>query len=100
MYGLYGLKHHTVEISGNVTRCRMDKRRRQTREDKATQPLDAGRLSFAMTKAQKFIDNIMPAFHARAILHLYSDFDTAGIRKKGIFTFHAICLIVVWLPTF
>ena len=49
MYGLYGLKHHTVEMS----RCGTDERTnertndKQTREDKATQPLDAGRLSFA-----------------------------------------------------
>ena len=45
MYGLYGLKHHTVEISGGVTR-----RDGRTREDNATQPLDAGRLSFAICK--------------------------------------------------
>ena len=46
MYGLYGLKHHTVEMSRDAT----DGRRR-TREDKATQPLDAGRLSFAIQNA-------------------------------------------------
>ena len=52
MYGLYVLKHHTVEISGDVT---MRDRRTdgqtdgQTREDRATQPLNAGRLSFAIT---------------------------------------------------
>ena len=40
MYGLYGLKHHTVEMLP----CGTDKRR--TREDKATQPLDDGRLSW------------------------------------------------------
>ena len=43
MYGLYGLKHHTVEMLP----CGTDEQ--QTREDKATQPLDAGRLSFAKT---------------------------------------------------
>ena len=42
MYGFYGLKHHTVEMLPCGTYGR-----RQTREDKATQPLDAGRLSFA-----------------------------------------------------
>ena len=42
MYGLYGLKHHTVEMLP----CGTDGRR--TREDKATQPFDAGRLSFAI----------------------------------------------------
>ena len=48
MYGLYVLKHHTVEISGDVTMWdgRTDG---QTREDRATQPLNAGRLSFAIT---------------------------------------------------
>ena len=40
MYGLYGLKYHTVEMLPCGTG-------RRTREDKATQPLDAGRLSFA-----------------------------------------------------
>ena len=46
MYGLYGLNRHTVEISGDVTM----RDGRQTREDRATQPLDAGRLSFAIGK--------------------------------------------------
>ena len=46
MYGLYGLKHHTVEISEDVTR-RVGQTNEQTRKDRATQPLDAGRLSFA-----------------------------------------------------
>ena len=49
MYGLYGLKHHTVEISGDVTDAGRTNERRQTREDNATQPLDAGRLSFAIS---------------------------------------------------
>ena len=47
MYGLYGLKHHIVEMSP-MRDERMNKRR--TREDRATQPLDAGRLSFAIQK--------------------------------------------------
>ena len=48
MYGLYDLKHHIVEKSGGVTMRdgRTDKQR--TREDRATQPLDAGWLSFAI----------------------------------------------------
>ena len=50
MYGLYGLKHHTVEISGDVTMRDRRTDERQTREDNATQPLDAGRLSFAIAK--------------------------------------------------
>ena len=45
MYGLYGLKHHILEISGDVTDAGHTNER--TREDRATQPLDAGRLSFA-----------------------------------------------------
>ena len=44
MYGLYGLKHHKVEMLP----CGTDDERRRTREDRATQPLDAGRLSFAI----------------------------------------------------
>ena len=48
MYGLYGLKHHIVEISGDVTDAGRTDGRRQTREDRATQPMDAGWLSFAM----------------------------------------------------
>ena len=51
MFGLYGLKHHIAEKSGDVTDAgRTDERtnKRRTREDRATQPLDAGRLSFAI----------------------------------------------------
>ena len=40
IFGLYGVKHHIVEISGNVTDAG---RRRQTNsEDRATQPIEAG----------------------------------------------------------
>ena len=38
MYGLYGLKHHIVEIRGDVTM----RDERQTSEDRATQPMEAG----------------------------------------------------------
>ena len=52
IYGLYGLEHHIVEINGDVTDAgRTDerrRRRRRTREDRATQPMDAGWLSFAI----------------------------------------------------
>ena len=49
MYGLYGLKHCIVEISQYVTmRDGRTNKRRRTSEDNATQPLDAGRLSFAI----------------------------------------------------
>ena len=43
MYGLYGLKHHIVEKSGDVTDAG-----RRTREDRATHPMDSGWLSFAI----------------------------------------------------
>ena len=43
MYGLYGIKHHSVEMLP----CGTDDAQR-TMEDKATQPLDSGRLSFAI----------------------------------------------------
>ena len=38
MYGLCGLKHHIVEIRDHVTR----RDGQRTREDRATQPMDAG----------------------------------------------------------
>ena len=47
MYGLYGLKHHIVEISGDVTDAGRTYGRR-TREDTATHPMEAGWLSFAI----------------------------------------------------
>ena len=55
MYGLYGLKHHTVEMlpCGTYGRRRTTTNDEQTREDKATQPLDAGRLSFAIIHSSK-----------------------------------------------
>ena len=56
MYGLYGLKHHKVEMLP----CGTDGRRR-TREDKATQPLDAGRLSFAKRTKLLRIESILPS---------------------------------------
>ena len=51
MYGLHGLKHYIAEKSGDVTDAgRTDGRtnERRTREDSVIQPLDAGRLSFAI----------------------------------------------------
>ena len=41
MYGLYGLKHHIVEIRGDVT-MRDGRTNEQTTEDRATQPMEAG----------------------------------------------------------
>ena len=46
IFGLYGLKHHIMEISGDVTDAGRTNDK-QTREDSATQPLHAGWLSFA-----------------------------------------------------
>ena len=46
IYGLYGLKHTIVEISGDVTKVgRTDN---QTRKDRATQLLNRETLSFAI----------------------------------------------------
>ena len=44
IFGLYGLQPHIVEINGDVT----DARRRRTREDRASQPMDCWRLSLAI----------------------------------------------------
>ena len=46
MYGLYGLKHHIVEISGDVTDP--DKRTTTTSEYRATQLLICEKLSLAI----------------------------------------------------
>ena len=45
IFGLYGLKPHIVEISGDVTDA--GRTTTQTREDSATQPMDCWRLSLA-----------------------------------------------------
>ena len=45
MYGLYGLKHHIVETSGDVTDVG-----RTTSEDRASQILICEKLSLANTK--------------------------------------------------
>ena len=57
MYGLYGLKHHTVEMLPCGTDGRTNDKR-QTREDKATQPLDGGRLSFAKGHRMKTVHSM------------------------------------------
>ena len=51
MYGLYGLKHHIVEISGDVTdagRTNKQTNERTTSEDRATQLLICEKLSLAI----------------------------------------------------
>ena len=47
IFGLYGLKHHIEEISGDVTDAG---RRTTTREDRATQLLICEKLSLAIQK--------------------------------------------------
>ena len=48
MYGLYGLKHHIVEISGDVTDPDGRTDEQTTRKDRATQLLICEALSFAI----------------------------------------------------
>ena len=58
-YGLYGLKHHIVEISGDVTDAgRTNKRtnKRTTSKDRANQLLICELLSFAINMLQKLED--------------------------------------------
>ena len=45
MYGFYGLRHHTVDTSGDVTDAGRTNKR-QTREDRATQPMDSWKAEF------------------------------------------------------
>ena len=49
MYGLYGLKHHIVEKSGDVT----DPDGQTTRKDRATQLLICEKLSLAILKKKR-----------------------------------------------
>ena len=46
IYGLYGLKHHILEIRGDVTK--LGRTDNQTRKDRATQLLNRETLSFAI----------------------------------------------------
>ena len=48
MYGLYGLKHHIVEISGDVTDPDRRTDERTTRKHRATQLLICEKLSLAI----------------------------------------------------
>ena len=52
MYGLYGLKHHIVEISGDVTDAGRTTTTTTTSKDRATQLLICEALSFATKAAQ------------------------------------------------
>ena len=53
MYGLYGLKHHIVEISGDVTDPDGRTDGRTTSEYRATQLLICEKLSLAMKTKKK-----------------------------------------------
>ena len=52
MYGLYGLKHHIVEISGDVTD---PDGRTTTRKDRATQLLICEKLSLAILQVSRIV---------------------------------------------
>ena len=72
MYGLCGLKHHIVEISGDVTDAGRDKR--TTSEDSATQLLICEPLSFTNTNTfkSKYTNSRWPGTRTnkREITHL------------------------------
>ena len=53
IYGLYGLKHHIVEISGDVTKA--GRTNEQTRKDSATQLLNREALSFAIASTDSVV---------------------------------------------
>ena len=69
MYGLYGLKHHIVEISGDVTdagRTNKQTNKQTSSEDRATQLLICEKLSLAILIwpdcHDSQIDFILPTF--------------------------------------
>ena len=64
IYGLYGLKHHIAEKSGDVTDAgrtdeQTNKRRRQTREDRATQPF-----IYNTQKSATIFFGLLPEIHS------------------------------------
>ena len=59
MYGLYGLKHHIVEISGDVTDPDGRTDERTTRKHRATQLLICEKLSLAMIMMSEAADKIV-----------------------------------------
>ena len=56
MYGLYGLKHHIVQISGDVTDADGRTTKQPTRKHRATQLLIWEPLSFAIPKVGAALD--------------------------------------------
>ena len=81
MYDLYGLNiiHHTVETSPYRTDGRTDGR---TREGNVTQPLDAGRLSFAICwNIQMTHCQLMQSTYSRSV----TKFLKTSRMKKNIF---------------
>ena len=67
MYGVYGLKHHTVEISGDVTDPDGQTNKRTTSKYSATQLLIYEALSFAI----QCFDQISTAFQNDDIIIRY-----------------------------
>ena len=59
MYGLYGLKHHIVEKSGDVT----DPDGQTTRKDRATQLLICEKLSLAIFNSFKIVTKNIANMH-------------------------------------
>ena len=57
MYGLYGVKHHIVEISGDVTDPDGRTTKQPTSKDRATQLLICEPLSFAIIRLMNPIQN-------------------------------------------
>ena len=84
-YGLYGLKHHTVEICGDVTDPdgRTDGR---TRKDRATQLLICEALSFAIKK--------LPTWKRLHIGQIMMAKDSAETAHANIF----VCAYLLFLP--
>ena len=67
MYGLYGLKHHIVEISGDVTDAGRDEQ--TTSKDSATQLLISEPLSLAMKGKGRIYFNFKVFAHWSVIDH-------------------------------
>ena len=69
IYGLCGLKHHIVEIRDHVTR-RDGTNNKQTREDRATQPMDAGGWVSQFMATKFYLKCFLTLFTCRILLTL------------------------------
>ena len=65
IYGLCGLKHHIVEIRDHASRAGQQTTNEQTMEDRATQLMEARRLSFAICSVMlmAFLSLVNPVPH-------------------------------------